>query len=209
MERLAELAIEEVLGVQTRQTQWREHLYELAGFRRVLGPELVQRICDGIPPDEDVQVDMPAITVELRGKEPYAALTDLHPVYMGLLERSVEVIWRSKNGLVQLRLEMDFNEERLRYDLAQGLQLADDGSAAAAEALLDATRFNDEYFGNGRLRITNAETGEELSRVDAFLPLNMMRKPGWWEKESARLRAEIEKRRAAEAEPVDAVDKQE
>lgn len=199
MERLAELAVEQVLGVQTRHTQWREHLYELAGFRRVLGPELVQRICDGNPPEKEVQVDMPAITVELQGKEPYPALADLQPVYIGMLDRSAEVIWRSKNALVQFRLEMDFNEERLLYDLAEGLQLADDGSLAAAEALFDATRFNDEYFGNGRLRITNAETGEELSRVDAFLPLNMMRKHGWWEEESARLQAEIAKRRAEEA----------
>lgn len=209
MERLAELAVEKVLGVQARHTQWREHLYELAGFRRVLGPELIQRICDGVPPEEDVQVDMPAITVGLRGKEPYGALANLQPVYIGMLGRSVEVTWRSKNGLVQLKLEMDFVEERLRYDLAQGLQLADDGSAVAAEALFDATRFNDEYFGNGRLRVANAETGEELSRVDAFVPLNMRRKHGWWEKESARLQAEIAKRRAAEAEQGKALDTKE
>jgi hypothetical protein len=34
------LAIEEVFGVETSHTVWKKHLYELAGFKEILGPDI-------------------------------------------------------------------------------------------------------------------------------------------------------------------------
>jgi hypothetical protein len=38
---LATRAIEDIFGVETRGTQYRKHLYELAGFKEILGPEIL------------------------------------------------------------------------------------------------------------------------------------------------------------------------
>jgi hypothetical protein len=44
---LAELAIETILGVETSQTVWENHLYELEGFRKLLGPVVVDHLSRG------------------------------------------------------------------------------------------------------------------------------------------------------------------
>jgi hypothetical protein len=49
----------------------------------------------------------------------------------------------------------------------------DFGDADSAEAMAELSRFNKEYFGNGQLRIVDAETGNLISRKDAFIPVNM------------------------------------
>lgn len=44
---LAELSIEQEFGIKSSTTVWREHLYELAGFKDVLGSSLVNHIVEG------------------------------------------------------------------------------------------------------------------------------------------------------------------
>ena len=38
--------------------------------------------------------------------------------------------------------------------------------------MAEVSRFHRDYWGNGQLEITNAETGELISRKDAFVPVN-------------------------------------
>ena len=45
--------------------------------------------------------------------------------------------------------------------------------AESAEERAELLRFRKEYFGNGQLHIVDAETGQLISRKDAYLPLNM------------------------------------
>jgi hypothetical protein len=47
MTALAQKAIEEELGVQTSQTVYCKHLYELAGFKEILGADTVERLTRG------------------------------------------------------------------------------------------------------------------------------------------------------------------
>jgi len=65
---LAEILIEHELGVKSRETIWREHLYHLDGFRELLGEQLVARL----KAKEPVQVsDIPPlapISVGVRDK---------------------------------------------------------------------------------------------------------------------------------------------
>ena len=41
---LASYVIEKELGLKSSQTVWHEHLYELEGFKRALGPEVTGRL---------------------------------------------------------------------------------------------------------------------------------------------------------------------
>ena len=79
----------------------------------------------------------------------------------------------SKDGLIDFRFQLDFANERLNFDIFSDVRQKDSGTAESAAATAECLRFSKEYFGNGQLRIVNADTGELISRKDAFLPMNM------------------------------------
>jgi hypothetical protein len=79
MKAVAEYAIEHELGVHSMRTIWREHLYELAGFRESLGVALVNDLKNG----RDVSVEafprLPKVSVRLRDHGSFAGLESLQP----------------------------------------------------------------------------------------------------------------------------------
>jgi hypothetical protein len=191
---LAELAIETELGVQTRHTVWDEHLYELAGFKAILGEELVQEIIEGRPPaNEERMVDMPPLSVELYGHPPYPPLKNLQPVGLARDGDHLVLDAKSANGCFGIRLRLDFKNERIHFDINSDLAARDDGSADGAEAISEIGRFSRDYWGNGKLRILNADTGGLISRKDAFVPVNC-----WLDVDAANSRIDGWKRRAEE-----------
>ena len=200
IEGLAELSIEEVFSVQTRSTQFREHKYELAGFRALLGEELVQRITSGAAPAEGEQVDIPELDVELAEQAPLAALRAMRPVHMHQLGKSARLTLQSADALVEISFELDFLDERLRFNWQTDVKTYDDGSVAAATNIADMTRFAFQYVGNGSLRIYDAEQRKLISRVDAFIPVNYHANQDWFEAEIARWVDEAA-RRASSCDP--------
>jgi hypothetical protein len=69
----------------------------------------------------------------------------------------------------------------------------DDGSAEGAEAIAEIGRFTRDYWGNGKLRIINADTGALISRKDAFIPVNC-----WLDVNAANARIDEWRKRAQE-----------
>ena len=195
MEGLAELAIEEAFGVQTRSTQFREHKYELAGFRALLGEELVQRITSGAAPAAGEMVDIPELDIELAEREPFASLRAMRPVHMHQLAKSSRLMLQSADTLVEISFELDFLNERLRFDSQADVKVYDDGSATAASNIADMRRFALQYVGNGSLRIYDAERRKLISRVDAFIPVNYHANHEWFEAEIQRWTEEAARRR--------------
>ncbi|MEA1015338.1 methylamine utilization protein MauJ [Sphingosinicella sp. LY1275] len=194
MEGLAELAIEEAFGVQTRSTQFREHKYELAGFRTLLGEGLVQRITSGAPPAAGEVVDIPELDIELAEREPFAPLQGMRPVHIHQLAKSARLTLQSSDALVEISFELDFLDERLRFDWQGNVKTYDDGSATAAANMADMTRFAFQYVGNGSLRIYDSEWRKLISRVDAFIPVNYHANHEWFEAEIQRWTDEAARR---------------
>jgi hypothetical protein len=172
MKALAELAIETELGVNTPHTEWRQHLYELAGFRRLLGEDVVRDVVAGKEPEDGAVIDLPPIDVEIRRRAAYIPLQKLDPLYAGQVGKTLQVVFESADHLVRITFVLDFAEERLRFDWENGVFAGDDGSAKAARNAAELTRFLKDYFGNGELHIYESETRELLSRVDGFIPVN-------------------------------------
>lgn len=115
MEALAECLIEVEFGVQTLSTIYREHLYELAGFKAALGAEFVGAVLEGRPPREGTSVDLPLMNVQLRGKDPYLPLQRLRFAEILLVEKTLELTLRSANQLVMFRVILDLENERLDF----------------------------------------------------------------------------------------------
>jgi hypothetical protein len=82
-------------------------------------------------------------------------------------------LFESADARTQFRFRLDFANERLVFNLDTDMGHKDSGDADSAEERAEHSRFHKEYFGNGQLRIVDAETGDLLSRKDAFIPMNM------------------------------------
>lgn len=174
IEALAVLAIEDHLGIQTSHKAWREHLYELRGWKGILPLSVVQASLLPEPLDMQAKIDLPQINFRLRRSDPFPLLEGMMPVHAGLSNQRVELVYRSVEGLAEIMFWLNFAEERLEFDLDHSFKLYDDGSVAAAKNGKERCRFIWDYFGNGEIQIWNAESGALISRVDAYLPLNMM-----------------------------------
>ena len=168
---LAEHFIEQEFGVKSQTTVWREHLYELAGFSELFGPELVARIKAG----EEVPIgefpEIPALSVRLAFRDPFPSFEDMEVKVVDCADSKVNLALNSANGLASIMLVLNFGTERLDFEIFHHMATEDNGSIAGAEAELDKFRFTDFHFGNGKLEIWTG--ARRLSRKDAFIPENV------------------------------------
>ncbi len=107
IEALAVRAIDGPLGIETRSTVWQKHLYELAGFKRFLGPDVVATLAKGEALSADAKIDLPMISVDLRRRAPYRALTGLEPVEFGQEASILHLRTRSKDRCVWFQVHLD------------------------------------------------------------------------------------------------------
>lgn len=194
IEELAVLASEEHLGIQTRHTLWRRHLYELAGWKPIFGPELIDLITSGGTPAPEQTLNLPSIHLRLRRSPAFAPLENLQPTGWSVHEGKGEVQYASADRRVSITLLLDFAAERLIFPLDVGIRFEDDGSADAAQVGKQLTMFVHDYNGNGELQIWNAEDGTQMSRCDAFIPTNVIFNPEGAKAELAHYDAEIVRR---------------
>lgn len=194
IEELAVMAIEEVFGIKTSHTLWREHLYELQGWKPRFGPDLIAVIIQGGEPPAGTLVDLPKINVRLRESEPFPPLEGLQPQGWAVSDNKAEVQYASDDGLVSVVLLLDFPNERLVLPEDLGIAFYDDGSVKAARVAKALTEFNHDYFGNGELQVWNAEDGSLMSKCGAFIPVNVMFNPEGARAELEALDAEIVRR---------------
>ena len=80
--------------------------------------------------------------------------------------------FESVQGDLEFRFALDFGAERIQFDLFRDVGVRDTGTAGSAEHVHEVKRFEQDYFGNGRLHIVNTDTGELIGRKDAYLPVN-------------------------------------
>jgi len=199
IECLAEIAIENKLGVQTSMTVFKEHLYELSGFKRVLGADIVKDICAGKPVGEGQSVDIPSIDFQLVGKGPFEVLRNLQPVVVQQLGSRLALEFERPDQMLRIKFSLNFADERLEFDVHNGVfGIKDDDSSIYAEHKAQITEFMKWYFLNGCIQITDSATGELISRKDEFIPVNVMVEPAGFDKEIEYWRSIATDRRAKE-----------
>lgn len=170
---LATMAIEEALGVETSQTVYKKHLYELEGFKEILGGDTVAYLTRGEQIIDERLVDIPNIDVQIRRRHPYKVLSNLEIFEIWQDGTKLFMRFESADKKVVLQFYLDFSTERLVFELENSIGVVDDGSPEAIETLIEIRRFEHEYFCNGQLQIFNSETGKLVSRKDAYIPVNM------------------------------------
>jgi len=195
---LAVKAIEEVFGVDTRSTNYRKHLYELDGFKKMLGPDIVAHMQNGTEPAGETMLNIPDVSVRIRRKDRYAPLEGLSCKRADRDGKILRMDFASPEGDVVLRFGLDFGAERIQFDLFYDIGVRDTGTSASAERVHEVKRFEQDYFGNGRLEIFDSVTDALLGRKDAYIPMNMFLDGDAAAAELAHWKALAEQRRAAE-----------
>jgi hypothetical protein len=170
---LAEVAIEKEFGIKSASTVYREHLYELEGFREVLRAPRIERIktLAAIGPG-DWPV-LPRLSLRLVFHDPYEPVERMNARILKIDKGIVWVRCTSENGLTQLVLKLNFAEERFQADIVSDLDTADDGSANSAQAAAKVGQFKLDYFTNGILEVWDADANRLLGRRDAFIPVDV------------------------------------
>jgi|HubBroStandDraft_6_1064221.scaffolds.fasta_scaffold58291_4 hypothetical protein len=170
---LAEIAIEEHFAVKSATTIWREHHYELEGFREIFGRDRTEAIKNvGTLPEADWP-SIPKLSVRLEDHDKYEPLEGMTAEIVEVRDGMAVLECRSANALTLVRLCLDFTNERMRFDAEANIASKDNKSALSARYYSRTLAFRLDYFLNGALEVWDAEAEKQLSRRDPFMPQNV------------------------------------
>lgn len=173
MRALAEYAIEHEFGVKSVTTVHREHLYELDGFRRLLGVEMADRLKAENDVPADLLPPLPNLSIRLRGQPPFPVFESLKSWIVESQNGTLYIDCESHDGFTKTYLVLDFPKERLGFDPFQGVRISDDGSTTPAKYAADVHRYIKELIGNGEIEVWDGQQQRCLGRYDPFMPYNM------------------------------------
>jgi hypothetical protein len=174
LKNLAELAIERKAGVRRSHTIWREHLYELEGFRRILPANVLRMLEHTEPVPEGTTIEMPdRFTVVARRGAEVHAFKDLKPEIVGQTQGGMILDFLSEDESVRFRTLLDFAAEKLGFDAVRGIGFVPDRSSKQrVQAEIDVLQFQRCILSNGRLEVWNPDTDTMLGQSETCIPLN-------------------------------------
>ncbi len=168
---LAETLIENELGVKRPTTVHKEHLYQLAGFKEVLGKQPVEdlKIKGEIPTNFPIE-----LSVRLWGRERQDVFERMNVVELSAVPGKLQVLCApiDYDGM-RLLIVLNFNEEKMLFHPQQSISIDDDQSVVAAQVNLQAAKFLREYWINGIIEIWDRQKDQCLGYADAFVPVNI------------------------------------
>lgn len=170
---LASIAIESELGIISKSTYHSTHLYELEGFEKILGCEMVESLKQGEVLEEGSQIDIPCLSLRLRDSERFPSYEGLMPVGVQQHENSLIIHLSSEDGILQLVIVLDFGEWRLIFDPLEHVNIMDDGTPKPMHVRSDTALFAKGKYLNGQVEIYNSQTNDLLARADPFIPVNI------------------------------------
>lgn len=199
MRALAEHCIETMYNIDTRSKVYNEHLYELAGFKSLLGDDLVGRIIASDQSFLGVMVDIPHLRIELLNHDPYPALQKMEAIALDYWPEGIGICLQSEDRRVAMQFLLDFENERLLFNIHNDIAVGFDGTADGAQIVADVIKFTYHYESNGSLRIINDETGQLISRKEAYIPVNYFVNPDGFRERIEHWEGKAEELRKVEA----------
>ena len=170
---LTAYAIEFEFGVKSAATVYREHLYELEGFRNLVRKSICQRLKNRELVRLEELPAVPRLHVGLWDEEDYAPLSNLVAKAVAIDGGVVYLECTSVDSRTRMLMGLDFPNERLLIDTTDHLISIDDGTEAAVHEAIAVMEFKKAYFGNGELVVKAVGKDELMGRCDPFMPTNV------------------------------------
>jgi len=168
---LAQLIIEEKLGVIRHETYRKLHLYELNGFASLFGADTIDKLKNGIK--LETKLEIPNIAIRIRDKNQILAFANIKVVALDQKETDL-ILYCEANAFIRLVIILDFKEWRLSFDPLDCVGFTDDGSLESIGAYIDYIKLTKEIYGNGEIEIIRCDTKSLLARTDPFIPTNIL-----------------------------------
>lgn len=170
---LAERYIEHELSVPSYLTILREHKFELEGFRQLLGEAMVRTIQSNQDLDPGVSVVLPHLSLRLRERQLFPTFEAMLPTGVFVGDGKLWIRLKSVDSKTLVLIQLDFMNERLRFDPERGIACSDESDLAALQGKVDRLRFLDLLLGNGELELWDADRKEMLGRCRPCIPVNI------------------------------------
>lgn len=171
---LAELAVEEYTTLKRSRTLWREHLYELAGFKKLFSEELIEKLKNSVRVPDGTTVDIPdSYTVVARRGAEFYSFENMKPEIVGQVEGGIVFDLVSDDAVVCIRTVLLFADERLVFDPVQGIAFTPNRKdQALIRHELNVLRFSRCILSNGHLEVWDQEREVMLGRSETCVPVN-------------------------------------
>ncbi len=170
---LAMIAIETELGIISKSTYHSTHLYELEGFEKILGSDIVDLLKNGQAIDDGIKINIPLLSLRLRDIDKFQSYEGLIPFGVQQHEKSLIIHLHSQDNVLELVIVLDFGKWRLIFDPLVHVNITDDGTPNPMLVRSDTALFAKGKYLNGQVEIYNTETNKLLARTDPFIPVNI------------------------------------
>ncbi len=173
---LVKVIIEREFGIKTLSTIYKEHLYELEGFREMFGLKLSSDLKAGINiSTSDIRFNA-KISLRVLGRPKYKAFEKLTATIVAINNGKV-TISLTRDNTIQVTLILDFPAEKLIFDPMSSPIIHDDNTKNAALQIIDTYRFYDAIISNGVLEVWDPVSKLCLGRLDEYTPINSYHNP--------------------------------
>jgi hypothetical protein len=192
---IGEYAIEHEFGIKSQSTIYEEHLYELLGFKEMLGEHVVETLkrADTLLPT--LVPSLPMIDVRIEGKAQLETFHRWQVSVQHIADGTLHLLCRSSDQRALGRIRLNIQGERLEFEPWNDMVMNDDGSPVAAWSRAEWMEFGRDLLLNGRLQVFESSSGKLLGRKDAYVPNNIH--PGaaaYFQQQIDALRAEAARR---------------
>ena len=168
---LARIAIERAFGVKSEREFHHEHLYELEGFRTLLGNILVARIkaLEEVPAPE---VPIPkTLALRVRDRDRIELFESMDAAIVCVRDGCVRLRLVSACHRLVVFVTLEFARESLISDPLADIQYHDDGTSDAAKMMLQWAQIHQWWFGgNGVIELWDKATDTRLARAQHYMP---------------------------------------
>ncbi len=175
MRNFVEVALEERFRIKRSQRLYQEHLYELAGFRRVIGSEAIYALERSDIAGTEIAALLPrAIALIARRGYTEASFPDMAIIRSKRVAEGLTITFRSRGSIVRTSVTLGFRHERLFFDPIRDLSIDHDPSSK--EKLveeLQAVECQRMILTNGHIEIWDVEKCSRLGRSETYIPFNM------------------------------------
>ena len=172
--KLAEHLIEHELGIQSEETVRKEHLYELVGFRKHFGNDIVLRLKKKMAVKLEELPVLPSLSFHIRNHLPRATFMSMKAKTVSIENGIVVLICESNSHFASLRLTLNFPAERLEIDPLVDIIAYDDGTSEAMAAAMDAKQICGHVFGNRVMEVWDDHGELAWGRTAPYIPTNMV-----------------------------------
>jgi hypothetical protein len=170
---LAGHIIEYELGIKSMDTVWQEHLYQLDGFRTLVGSEIIAKLKGRREVAPGTVASLPKLSIRLRDQPRFASFESMTAEVVAGQDGCLLLNCHSTDSLAHLRLCLNFAEELLQFDAINGVVVADDGTPCGPRHAANRGRLMKALCLNGQLEVWDTTREALLGRTDPFIPENI------------------------------------